>query len=245
MNNKVNILGVNIDKLTIDEACEKIYGFLNEDKLHYVFTPNSEMIMQAYRDENLKNILNSADILTADGIGVVYASKILKEPINERAAGFDVACRLLEKLNDGKNSLYLFGSKPSVAQMAAKNITQRYPDIVIAGCQNGYFDDAKEKEIIGDINEKKPDVVFVCLGVPKQEMWIYKNKDKLNAKVLMGLGGSLDVFAGEVKRAPEIYQKLNIEWLYRLAKEPKRIGRMMDLPKFAFTVITKGKKKGK
>ncbi len=245
MDNKVNILGVNIDKLTIDEACEKIYGFLEENKLHYVFTPNSEMIMQAYRDENLKTVLNSADILSADGIGVVYASKILKNPINERAAGYDIACKLLEKLNEGKKSLYLFGSKPSIAQKAAKNITKKYPDIVIVGCQDGYFDDKKEKEIINDINEKNPDVVFVCLGVPKQEMWIYKNKDNLNAKVLMGLGGSLDVFAGEVKRAPKIYQKLNVEWLYRLAKEPQRIGRMMDLPRFAFTVITKGKKEGK
>jgi len=98
---------------------------------------------------------------------------------------------------------------------------------------------------INDINEKKPDVVFVCLGVPKQEKWIYKNKDNLNAKVLMGLGGGLDVFAGEVKRAPQVYQKLNIEWLYRLCKEPKRIGRMMDLPKFAFTVVTKGKREEK
>lgn len=245
MKNKVNILGVNIDKFTIDEACEKIYNFLDEDKLHYVFTPNSEMIMAAYRDSEFKNILNSADVLTADGIGVVYASKILKNPISERAAGYDVARSLLKKLSDNKKSLYLFGSKPGVAQKAAKNITKDYPDIIILGCQDGYFDENKEKEIIADINEKKPDVVFVCLGVPKQEKWIYENKDKLNARVLMGLGGSLDVFAGEVKRAPEIYQKLSIEWLYRLCKEPKRIGRMMDLPKFAFTVITKGKKEGK
>ncbi|MBE7037998.1 MAG: WecB/TagA/CpsF family glycosyltransferase [Ruminococcaceae bacterium] len=245
MENKVNILGVNIDKLTIDEACEKIYSFLDEDKLHYVFTPNSEMIMAAYRDENLKKILNSADILSADGIGVVYASKILKNPIMERAAGFDIAKSLLKKLNDNKKSLYLFGSKPGISQRAAKNITKDYPDIIISGCQDGYFDEEKEKEIINDINEKKPDVVFVCLGVPKQEKWIYKNKDNLNAKVLMGLGGSLDVFAGEVKRAPQVYQKLNIEWLYRLCKEPKRIGRMMDLPKFAFTVVTKGKREEK
>lgn len=245
MNNKVNILGVNVDKLTIDEACEKIYSFLSEDRAHAIFTPNSEMIMEAHRDENFKNILNSADMLTADGIGVVYASKILKNPINERAAGFDIAKSLLKKLNDNKKSLYLFGSKPGVSHKAAQNITKDYPDIVISGCQDGYFDDKKEKEIICDINEKKPDVVFVCLGYPKQEKWIIKNKDNLNVKVLMGLGGSLDVFAGEVKRAPEIYQKMNIEWFYRLCKQPSRFVRMLDLPRFAFTVITKGKREGK
>ena len=107
---------------------------------------------------------------------------------------------------------------------------------------NGYFDTKREQEIISEINEKKPDVVFVCLGVPKQEYWIYNNKNQLNAKVFIALGGTLDVFAGNVKRAPDIYIKLGLEWLYRLIKEPKRFIRMLDLPKFAMTVILKGRK---
>lgn len=243
MNDKVNVLGIKIDKITIDEASDKIMNLINSEKNgHYVFTPNSEMIMAGYRDENLKSILNSADILSADGIGVVYASKILKNPIKERCAGFDIACSLLEKMNKEKKSLYLFGSKQDVVEAAKENILQKHPHINICGIANGYFDEARQQEIINDINEKKPDVVFVCLGVPKQEKWIYNNAKNLNAKVLMGLGGSLDVFAGKVKRAPVIYQKLGIEWLYRLCKEPKRIGRMLDLPRFAFTVIKNGKK---
>lgn len=243
MSDKVNVLGIKIDKITINEASDKIISFIRSEKNgHYVFTPNSEMIMAGYRDENLKNILNSADILSADGIGVVYASKILKNPINERCAGFDIACSLLEKMNREKSSLYLFGSKQEVIEAAKENILQKHPDINICGIANGYFDEKREKEIINEINEKKPDVVFVCLGVPKQEKWIYKNAKSLNTKVLMGLGGSLDVFAGKVKRAPVIYQKLGIEWLYRLCKEPKRFVRMLDLPRFAFTVIKNGKK---
>ena len=243
MTDKVNVLGVKIDKITIDEAANKILDFTNEtDKARYVFTPNSEMIMEAYKNEQFKTVLNSADILSADGIGVVYASKILKNPILERCAGYDIACSLLKLLDENKKSLYLFGSRDEVVQAAAKNINEKYKNINICGLQNGFFDEEKEKQIIEDINEKKPDVVFVCLGFPKQEYWIYNNAKNLNAKVFMGLGGSLDVFAGAVKRAPLFFQKLGIEWLYRLCKQPQRFMRMTVLPKFALTVIAKGKK---
>ncbi|MBE7053030.1 MAG: WecB/TagA/CpsF family glycosyltransferase [Ruminococcaceae bacterium] len=243
MSEKVNVLGMKIDKFTIEEVSCKIMEFISANtKGHYIFTPNSEMIMAGYRDEELKEILNSADILTADGIGVVYASKILKNPIKERCAGYDIACNLLSKLNSEKKSLYLFGSSEDVVVGAKENIEKMHPNINIVGYANGYFDELREKEIICDINEKMPDVVFVCLGVPKQEKWIFNNAKNLNAKVLMGLGGSLDVFAGKVKRAPVFFQKLGIEWLYRLIKQPKRFIRMLDLPRFAFTVLIHGKK---
>ena len=176
--------------------------------------------------KEFKNILNSASIITADGIGVVYASKILKNPINERCAGYDIACSLLNKMAKENKSLYLFGSKQEVIEAAKENILKKYSGVNIVGMANGYFDA----------------VVFVCLGVPKQEKWIYKNAPNLNAKVLMGLGGSLDVFSGKTKRAPVFYQKLGIEWLYRLVKEPKRFFRMLDLPKFAVTVLIYGRK---
>ncbi len=243
MKNKVNILGVKIDKVNIDEAADKIMGFINNGgTARAVYTPNSEIVMQGYRSTEICNILNSADLLTADGIGVVYASKILKNPIDERCAGYDVARALLKKMGDAKKSVYLFGSKPGVADGAAENMQKLYPGLVVAGTADGYFDSEKEKKIIEDINEKSPDVLFVCLGAPKQEMWIHEHKDILNCRVCMGLGGSLDVFAGTVERAPEFYQKHGIEWLYRLKKEPKRFIRMLDLPKFGFTVLLKGKK---
>ena len=240
---KVNILGVNISKYSIESASDMIVKLITDgEKNKCIFTPNSEIIMAAYRDSEFCKVLNSADVLLADGIGVVYASRILKNPINERAAGYDTACAALQKLAPLGKSVYLFGAKPGVAEKAGEEIVRRYPGIVIAGCADGYFDDAKEKEIIKDINEKKPDLLFVCLGAPKQEKWLYAHKDEMEFGVAMGIGGSLDVFAGTVKRAPEFYQKHGIEWLYRLLKQPSRAIRMLDLPKFGFTVILNGKK---
>jgi len=240
---KVNILGVGVSKYTIDAAANKIVEFIcNGARKKCVYTPNSEIIMMAYRDSNFRELLNSADILTADGIGVVYASKILSNPISERAAGYDIACKVLEILAPMGKSVYLFGAKPGVAQQAGEEMQKRYPGIVISGTSDGYFDTEKEKQIISDINEKKPDLLFVCLGAPKQEKWLNEHKDELDFGVAMGIGGSLDVFAGTVKRAPEFYQKHGIEWLYRLLKQPSRFIRMLDLPKFGFTVLINGRK---
>ncbi len=239
---KVNILGVNVDTVTISEAADTIMGFFNEDKLHSVYTPNSEIIMRAYKDEEFCSLLNSASLLTADGIGVVYASKILKKPIKERAAGYDIACRVLEKMNYTDHKLFLFGGKPGVAEEAKANLRKKYPELNIAGTRNGYFKPEDEASIVEEINASGADIVFVCLGAPKQEQWIDRHKDDLRVRVAMGIGGSLDVFAGRVERAPEFFCKTGLEWFYRLCKEPWRIGRMMELPKFAATVVAKGKK---
>lgn len=238
---KVNILGVNVDMVTIPQATERIMGFFNEDRLHSVFTPNSEIIMQAYRDTEFADLLNSADLLTADGIGVVYASKILKKPISERAAGYDIAVKVLEKINYTDHKLFLFGGKPGVADIAKEKLLKKYTDLNIVGCRNGYFKEEDEADIVRQINESGADILFVCLGAPKQEKWIDAHKNELNVKVAMGIGGSLDVFAGTAERAPEFFCKTGLEWFYRLCKEPWRAKRMADLPKFAMTVITKGK----
>ncbi|MBO5369162.1 MAG: WecB/TagA/CpsF family glycosyltransferase [Clostridia bacterium] len=243
MSDKVNILGVKVDKVNIDQASDKIIEFIkNGEKGKCVFTPNSEIIMMAYRDKDFCDLLNSSDILTADGIGVVYASRIVKNPIAERAAGYDIACLTLQKLSDIGGTLYLFGSKPGVAEEAGKNITAKYPGVKIVGYSDGYFDGTKEKTIINNIKKCSPDLLFVCLGAPKQEKWINEHKAELNAGVSLGIGGSLDVFAGTVKRAPEFYTKHGIEWLYRLVKQPSRFVRMLDLPRFGFKVLLKGRK---
>ena len=239
---KVNILGVNVDMVNITEAADIIMEFLSEDKFHSVFTPNSEIIMHAYKDAEFCSLLNSASLLTADGIGVVYASKILKKPIKERAAGYDIACRVLEKMNAAGHKLFLFGGKPGVAEEAKENLLKKYPSLNVVGMRNGYFKEEDEKEIVDEINASGADMLFVCLGAPKQEQWINRHKDELNVRVAMGIGGSLDVFAGRVERAPEFFCKTGLEWFYRLCKEPWRIGRMMELPKFAMTVIKKGRK---
>lgn len=242
MSFKVNILGVKVDKVNVNEAADIIMEYIkSKDKPASVFTPNSEIIMMGYRDEEFRNILNSSELLTADGIGVVYASKIVKNPIKERAAGYDIACLALERLSKTGGSVYLFGSKPGVAEAAGKNIIEKYNDIKIAGYSDGYFNEEKEKTIIRNIQRSKPDLVFVCLGAPKQEKWIASHKNELPNAVYMGIGGSLDVFAGTVKRAPEFFTKHGIEWLYRLCKQPSRFIRMLELPRFGFKVLLKGK----
>ena len=243
MTSKVNILGVRVDKVNVSQATKIIMDYIkSKDRVASVFTPNSEIIMMGYRDKEFRDVLNKSELLTADGIGVVYASRIVKNPISQRAAGYDIACSVLQSLSEIGGSVYLFGSKPGVAEIAGKNIIEKYPGIKIAGYSDGYFNEEKEKTIISNIQRAKPDLVFVCLGAPKQEKWIASHKDELPNAVYMGIGGSLDVFAGTVKRAPEFFTKHGIEWLYRLCKQPSRFVRMLELPRFGFKVLLKGKK---
>jgi len=236
MNNKINILGVNIDNLSFNQTFEKAKTLLETDGADMIFTPNPEIIMLARNDESFKNILNSASICTPDGIGVVYGAKILKTPLVERVAGFDIATALIEYAAETNKSIFLFGAAPNVAETAAEKLTEKYPTLKIAGTRDGYFKDDEVSAIVEHINASNADILFVCLGAPKQEKWIYSNRDKLNVKLALGLGGALDVFAGNVKRAPKIFIKLNLEWFYRLLKQPSRIGRFMALPKFILTV---------
>lgn len=239
---KTNILGVNVDKVSYDEAVSHIMKMLNEPGNHTVFTPNSEIILMAYKDENFCGILNSADLLTADGIGVVHASRILGNPVPERVAGFDMACGVIDEIAQSGHRLYLFGGKPGVAETAAQNLKEEYPLINIVGTRDGYFAPEDTDSIVEDINASGADLVFVCLGAPKQENWIFENRHRLNCHVMMGVGGTIDVLAGTAERAPEIWCDLGLEWLYRLIKQPSRFFRMMALPKFALTVIFKGRK---
>ncbi len=236
----VNILGVHVDKLTMDEAVSNAVNLLEKDGLSKIYTPNSEIILYASENPEFTDVLNSADMVIADGIGVVYGSKILGNPLSERVAGFDLVCRLFEPMAKMGKSVYLLGSKPGVAEMAAENLKKKYPGLVIAGTHDGYFKD--DEPVIESINNAAPDFLMVCLGFPKQEMWINNNADKLNAKLAIGAGGCLDVFAGTVQRAPEFYCNHGIEWLYRLIKQPSRFVRMLALPKFGLKVILKGRR---
>lgn len=240
--NKVNILGVKVDRIGIEDSAKKIFSFLSDDRCRKVFTPNSEIIMNGYKDEKFAEILNSADLLTADGIGVVKAAQILGKPVPERAAGFDIACRLLEMVAKSDYKLFLFGGKPGIAEKAKEEMEKKYPGLKIVGMHDGYFKDEESEEITKQINDSGAELLFVCLGAPKQENWINDNADKLKCKAALGIGGSLDVFAGTVERAPEFYCKHGLEWFYRLMKEPWRAKRMTALPKFALRVLISGRK---
>lgn len=235
----VNILGVHVNKYTMAEAVDLASLYLDEEGFNMIFTPNSEILLYASNNPEFTNVLNSADMVIPDGIGVVYGAKILGEPIKERVAGFDLVCSLLPIMEKKGKSIYLLGAKPGVAEQAAENLVKKYPELKIAGVHDGYFKD--DNEVIEDINKAAPDFLMVCLGFPKQENWIYANRERLNTKLAIGAGGCLDVFAGTVQRAPEFYCNHGIEWLYRLVKQPSRFVRMLALPKFGLKVLFKGK----
>lgn len=236
----VNILGVHVNKYTMQEAVAKASSLMETEKLSMIFTPNSEIILYASNNPEFAEVLNKGDMVIPDGIGVVYGAKILRNPIKERVAGYDLVCNLLPVMAEKGQSVYLLGAKPGVAEKAAENLLAKHPGLVIAGTHDGYFKD--DDEVIADINKCAPDFLMVCLGFPKQENWIYNNREKLNAKLAIGAGGCLDVFAGTVQRAPEFYCKHGIEWLYRLVKQPTRFVRMLSLPKFGLKVLFKGRK---
>lgn len=233
---KTKVLGVNVDALTNKEVLNKIDFYLKEDGMKMVFTPNPEMIMVAREDSYFMKVLNSADIVIPDGIGVVYASKLNEVKIKERVAGSDTVFSMFEKYSSMGKTVYLLGAGKGVAFEAKKRMEEKYKGLKIVGVHDGYFDSEEEKIIIEEINSLKPDILLVGLGLAKQEKWIYEHRD-LNVKLAMGVGGVIDVMAGVVNRAPELFIKLNLEWLYRALKQPKRFIRLLKLPLFVFTVF--------
>lgn len=225
---KTDILGVYIDDLILEEAVEAGTALLEEPGFHYVVTPNPEFILSARKDEAFRTVLNRADLALPDGIGVVYAARILGRPLKGRAPGVDFAQALMARMAQTGKSLYLLGAKPGVAEKAAENLRKAHPGLRICGTHDGYF--KEDEPVVEAIRASGADVIFVCLGAPKQELWMAKNGPQTGARLAVGLGGCLDVFAGTVQRAPEGWQKAGLEWLYRLIKEPSRIGRMSKLP---------------
>ena len=232
---RIDVMGVEFDNITIDEAVSQALDLMREQRAAYVVTPNPEIVMAARENASLSDALAGADLVLADGIGVVKGAKILGTPLKEKIPGIDFAARLFSLLSKQNGSVFLFGAKPGVAELAAQNLLKQYPGLVIAGTNNGYFTD--DAPILDRINEASPDLLLVCLGFPKQEIWMAEHTGALNVGLMAGLGGSLDVLAGVAERAPEKWQRAGLEWLYRLKKEPRRIGRMMQLPKFLFSVI--------
>lgn len=232
---KIDVMGVQFDNVTMDEALLFAGDLLKWDRAAYVVTPNSEIVYEAMADKGLLDLLNGADLVLPDGAGVVLGSRILKTPLKQKVAGVDFADGLLGLLAETGGSVYLLGSKPGVAELAAEKMREKHPGLRICGLADGYF--KEEEPVIEKINQAKPDVLFVCLGAPKQEKFMAAHQQDLRVKLMIGLGGSLDSFAGTVKRAPKWMIACNLEWFYRLLKEPWRFKRMLRLPKFLWAVV--------
>ncbi len=242
MREVVQILGIPFDYVDMEDAVEKAKKYAIGDRLRSIFTPNPEIVMAAQQDEELKRALNSADMLIPDGIGIVIASIFYGNKLPERVAGFDLMLELIMWGAHKGWTFYLLGGKPGVADKAKFKLEKAYPNIKIVGVHHGYVRD-EEEEVIAHINLCNPNILLVGMGAPLQEKWIFRNRWKLNANLAMGVGGSLDIMAGKARRAPKVFIKLGLEWLYRLIKEPWRIMRMMALPLFLSKVILETKLK--
>ena len=227
---KKEILGICFDDLSRQEAVQAGAALLSEDKFHYVVTPNPEFILAAEKDGEFRRVLNEADLVLADGIGVVYSARIQGTPLKGRVPGIEFAAGLMERMAAEGLSLFLLGAKPGVAETAGKRLAEQYPGLRIAGTHDGYFQE--DAPVAEEIRQSGAEAVFVCLGAPKQELWMSRYGGETGARLLCGLGGSLDVFAGTVERAPRFWSDHGLEWLYRICRDPRRLKRAVRLPLF-------------
>ena len=248
MRDTITILGVPIDRVTtnsVGEITEKLIKESNKS-CKMIFAPNVEFIMRAQKDEEFFNILKQSSLSTPDSIGVIIGAKLQKKSFPERIPGQAYFRKIIELSNEKGYSIYLLGGEPEIVKKAKENLLKLYPNVNIVGFHDGYFDENEEKEVIKEINQLQPNVLFVALGAPKQEKWIAKHRHELKVDVAAGQGGTYDYEAGKIKRAPKWVQKIGIEWLWRLVRQPKRIVRQSVLPIYLVKVLfAKDKTKGK
>jgi len=234
---KVNLLGVSIDALSLEETVRRIEEYIRTGQPHRVMTVNPEFLYNAQINGELCDLANRADLVTPDGVGIVWACRVAGNPVPERVTGIDLMFRLVELAAVEGWSIFLLGAAPGVAEEAAAKLSLDYPGLRVAGVHHGYFKDNEDAKVTGIVREACPDLLFVALGAPKQEWWIDRNLEETGAAVAVGVGGSFDVAAGKVRRAPRWVRRLHLEWLFRLVKEPSRWRRQAVLPLFAWLVF--------
>lgn len=234
---KVWILGVGVDALTMTETCEQIEQFVREGLPRHVVTADASALVLANRDADFLSIVQNASLVTADGAGVLWASRKLREPLPERVSGVDLVEELCRLSAEKGYRLFLLGSAPGVAEIAREKLCAKYPGANIVGTFHGFFSMKEEPLIVERIRNSQPDILFVGMGMPKQEIFISRNLYALNAKVAIGVGGSFDVLSGRVKRAPYFLRKMRLEWLWRLILNPCKWRKVILLPVFVRMVL--------
>lgn len=240
---KANVLDCYIDTLDADGAMAKIAEFVVAKEPRHVITLNAEIVYLARENKELKDIINQADLVTPDGIGIVWAARKLGWHVKERVTGIDMVDNICNQASQNGWGIYLLGAHPTVVEKAADNLRQHYPQLNIVGMRDGYFTEKETPLVLEDIKRTSPDILLVALGAPKQEFFISKYKKELGIPISVGVGGSFDVIAEVKQRAPDFMIKLNLEWFYRLITEPSRIRRQLVLPKFVMAVLRHGKRR--
>lgn len=245
----VTILGCRVDAVDRDEAVERIVRLAAGDEPSLVVTLGVEMVMAAQRDDAFRRAINGAALVTCDTIGLLLASRLRGGPLRRRVTGVDLVDALAARsASHGDVRLFLLGSSGDTALRAADALKRRFPGVAIAGARDGYFDESEGAAVAAAVRASGANVLLAGLGSPKQELWLARRLAETGCGVGIGIGGSLDVLAGNVLRAPAAFQRLGLEWAYRLAKEPRRWRRQLALPRFAVAALAEsfaGRTEGK
>lgn len=233
---KIEILSIPVCNVNMKEAVSYLLSRMQGQEPTVVATANAEMIMQAQHDAELATILQTADLVIPDGAGVLWAGEQIGKHFKERVAGCDLCKELLLAATDKQFPVYFLGGAEGIAVQAIENWVTEHGSLQVAGVHSGFFDEQEEKQIVEEIERTKPKLLLVALGVPKQEKWIQRYASRFEGCICIGVGGTLDVLAGKVVRAPKWMQRNRLEWLYRLYRQPSRWMRMLALPAFVFKV---------
>lgn len=221
--NKITLMGCPIDALTFDDTLRRIEDSIRERKLIRHCAVNAAKIVKIQSDKKLREAVVSSDVISSDGQSIVWASRFLKKPLPERVTGIDLMQKLLKLSSEKGYKVFLLGAKEEVMVELKEKLKRELPDLHLTGCRNGYFSQTEEEEIVKEINEKKPDILFVGMSSPQKEYWLSKYQSALKVPFCMGVGGSFDVLVGKTKRAPVWMQRVGLEWFYRFLQEPTRM----------------------
>jgi len=240
---QVDILGIPFHAIDEKETLELLESFLDQPKNHIIVTPNPEGVMQARRNAAFRDALISADLRLADGIGIVLAARYLRNPLPARVRGLDTVYALFEKLTKKgrKHTAYFLGGAPGIAEKAKLEMENRFPALTVTGHSHGFYSPEEEPAILEELNRLKPDILLVCKGMPRSEIWAAANRD-IPARITLCVGGTIDIMAGNIKLTPSWMRKLGLEWLHRLLRQPSRLKRQLDIPRFVFAVIRRGRR---
>jgi len=233
----ISLLGVKVSNVDMTDTLDIIRGFIKSGKPHIIVTADSSGIVRAQQDEEFRSLVNNADLVTPDSSGIIKAAAMLGTPLKAKVSGVEIAREMCGMSAKEGFSIYFLGAEPGVAEQAVENLSRDYPGLKVAGVHHGYFGPDKDPEVVELVKASGAQALLVAMGIPRQEKFIRNNMDKLGICVAMGVGGSFDVFSGRVRRAPVWFQKHGLEWLYRLAQNPKKISKVFSLPKFLALVM--------
>jgi len=244
MSDRVQVLGIGLDRVDLEAATGRLRGFLTDGRPHLVVTLNPEMAMRAQRDPDLRTALKEAHLVVADGTGIVWAARRLGRPLPGRVPGVDLVDRLLAHGRKDGLRVFLLGARPGVAERAAERLESSGSGLVVVGTHHGYFPPSAEDEVVAQVSRTRPDLLLCGMGSPRQEILLARHLDRLAVPVCIGVGGAIDVLAGSVSRAPAWVQRAGLEWAYRVLRQPTRAPRLAGLARFVWAVLRAGRDAG-